>query len=437
MKNTKPILFLNWYRPPNSIIDLFKQYEDFLDFANNCNCPFVIMGDTNCDIMKKPFEGSTKTYNQINNIYCLKHVNDSLHTRVTNRSRTLVDHMLTNYQDKVKSHGIILNGMSDHYISYLVWVSKQPCANTSETYVTYRKSKNVDMEAVRSDLHNQSWKEIEKYCNIDDAIEKWETMLLEVVNRHMPLKTRRVRKTPSPWMNSNIIHLMKHRDKMKLKAKRKNDDELWKQYKHLKNKVTTEIRKVKRKYICDKLSNETNRNESWKTLKSLMGKCKSSNSAFPKENSSMIANKLNNHFANVATSTCTKSKKVSDRQSSHKVNSSERQLKFPPVSQLEVLKQVKSMKTKKSVGLDGIYIYILKESISEIIEPFTYLINKSLAEGVVPDKWKVAKIIPIHKKGDKLDFNNYRPISILPCASKIMERVVQKQLLQYSKSHSL
>ena len=55
----------------------------------------------------------------------------------------------------------------------------------------------------------------------------------------------------------------------------------------------------------------------------------------------------------------------------------------------------------------------------------------------MPDKWKVAKIIPIHKKGDKLDFNNYRPISILPCASKIMERVVQKQLLQYLKSHSL
>ena len=220
---------------------------------------------------------------------------------------------------------------SDHYISYLVWVSKQPCANTSETYVTYRKSKHVDMEAFRSDLHNQNWKEIEKYCNIDDAIEKWETMLLEVVNRHMPLKTRRVRKTPSPWMNSNIISLMKNRDKIKLKAKRKNDDELWKQYKHLKNKVTTEIRKAKRKNICDKLSNETNRNESWKTLKSLMGKCKSSNSAFPKENSSIIANKLNNHFANVATSTCTKSKKVSDRQSSHKVNSSERQLKFPPI----------------------------------------------------------------------------------------------------------
>ena len=55
----------------------------------------------------------------------------------------------------------------------------------------------------------------------------------------------------------------------------------------------------------------------------------------------------------------------------------------------------------------------------------------------MPDKWKVAKVIPIHKKGDKLDFNNYRPISLLPCASKVMERVVQRQLLNYLKSHSL
>ena len=104
MKNTKPIWFLNWYRPPNSRIDLFKRYEDFLDFANNnCNCPFVIMGDTNCDIINKPFEGSTKTYNQIYNRYCLKHLNDSLHMRITNRSRTLVEHMLglTNNLDKV------------------------------------------------------------------------------------------------------------------------------------------------------------------------------------------------------------------------------------------------------------------------------------------------------------------------------------------------
>ena len=69
------------------------------------------------------------------------------------------------------------------------------------------------------------------------------------------------------------------------------------------------------------------------------------------------------------------------------LKNSDRVFNFLAISQTEILKQIKSMKTKKSVGLDGISMYILKESITEMIEPFTYIINKSLAEGVVPDKW--------------------------------------------------
>ena len=343
--------------------------------------------------------------------------------------------MLTDYPDKVKSFGVIQNGMSDHYISYLVWKCKH--TSQSETFVSFRKSRNVDLEAFRSDLRNQNWKKVKEFSDINDAVSEWEKLLLEVVNKHMPLKTRRVRKKPSPWMNSEILTLMKQRDKAKLKAKKRNSDDLWKLYKRMKNKVTTEIRKSNRKYICDKLSEVTNRNESWTTLKSLMGNCNSSNSTFPKENSSVIANEFNNHFADIATNVCTNNTRANNRLYSHGEKVSDRKFKFVNVSQSYVLKQVMSMKTKKSVGLDEISMYILKESISEMIESFTFLINKSLSEGVVPDKWKVAKVIPIHKKGDKLDFNNYRPISLLPCASKVMERVVQRQLLDYLKCHSL
>ena len=435
LKNTTPVIFLNWYRPPSSRIELFDQYENFLAFASSLKGQLIIMGDTNCDIMKSPLEGKTKTYNHINDVYCLKQVNTKLYTRVTDRSSSLVDHMLTDYPDKVKSYGVLQNGMSDHYLSYLIWKCKQTSPN--ETYVTFRKSNNVDLESFKSDLRNQNWKRVEQCSDINEAIDVWEKMLLEVVNKHMPLKTRRVRKTPSPWMNSKILSLMKQRDKVKLKAsKTKNDDDLWKLYRRMKNKVTTEIRKSKRRYICDKLSGDTNRNQSWKILKSLMGQCKSSNSTFPKENSSVIANEINNHFANIATNVRTKRKKVNIHQKLHSKKSGE-VFKFFEISEMEVLKQVKAMKTKKSVGLDGISMFILKESISEMVEPFTFIINKSLTEGIVPDKWKVAKVIPIHKKGDKLDFNNYRPISLLPCASKVMERVVQRQLLNYLKSHSL
>ena len=65
------------------------------------------------------------------------------------------------------------------------------------------------------------------------------------------------------------------------------------------------------------------------------------------------------------------------------------------------------------------------------MKPLTYLINRSLSEGTVPSRWKVAKVIPLHKKGDKALANNYRPISLLTCLSKILEKIVQKHLIQF------
>ena len=89
------------------------------------------------------------------------------------------------------------------------------------------------------------------------------------------------------------------------------------------------------------------------------------------------------------------------------------------------------MKNKNSVGLDGISSSILKLSAEEITPSLTYLINRAILEHRVPTQWKKAKIIPLHKNGNKDLPNNYRPISLLPVVSKILERVVQNQLSIY------
>ena len=65
------------------------------------------------------------------------------------------------------------------------------------------------------------------------------------------------------------------------------------------------------------------------------------------------------------------------------------------------------------------------------------LINQVLNTGIFPDKLKIAKVIPIYKKGDPQLFENYRPTSLLPTISKVLEKIIHKQLSSYFEEYGI
>jgi hypothetical protein len=69
--------------------------------------------------------------------------------------------------------------------------------------------------------------------------------------------------------------------------------------------------------------------------------------------------------------------------------------------------------------------------------PLTRLINSSLTSGVVPEAWKEAIITPILKKGDPTEKQNYRPVSCLSVASKVLEKIVNDQVSSFMEAHKL
>ena len=73
----------------------------------------------------------------------------------------------------------------------------------------------------------------------------------------------------------------------------------------------------------------------------------------------------------------------------------------------------------------------------EICKPLTLIINQTLSTGIFPDTLKIAKVIPLYKKGDKALLENYRPISVLPSISKIFERIIFNQINDHFTSHDL
>ena len=89
------------------------------------------------------------------------------------------------------------------------------------------------------------------------------------------------------------------------------------------------------------------------------------------------------------------------------------------------------LKTSKGAGLDGIPARSLKDAAPSISAPLTAIINISISSEVLSEEWKYARVVPLYKDEDKKCMVNYRPISGLPVASKILERAVQIQLLQH------
>ena len=112
-------------------------------------------------------------------------------------------------------------------------------------------------------------------------------------------------------------------------------------------------------------------------------------------------------------------------------------MKLSAVHPDEVLKIINELSNSSAFGMDEIDTYIIKLIRDEITPAITHIINLSLSNGEFPDAWKVSKVVPLYKKDDVLNLNNYRPIAIIPIMSKILERAMYNQLIKHFSENAL
>ena len=104
-------------------------------------------------------------------------------------------------------------------------------------------------------------------------------------------------------------------------------------------------------------------------------------------------------------------------------NRNENCMFLTPVDEIGVSRVVESCKNKLSTDSYGLSMYIVKLIIATIVTPITHICNLSFKNGIFPENMKNDKIIPIFKSGYREDCTNYRPISLLPQISKILEKL--------------
>ena len=103
----------------------------------------------------------------------------------------------------------------------------------------------------------------------------------------------------------------------------------------------------------------------------------------------------------------------------------------------EVRKKLSRLNPNKSPGSDNLHPRILKEMKDVMDKPLTMLYQRTLSTGMIPHEWKHAKVTAIFKKGEKKKPNNYRPVSLTSIPCKIMESLIQDQIMKHMKSNNL
>ena len=108
-----------------------------------------------------------------------------------------------------------------------------------------------------------------------------------------------------------------------------------------------------------------------------------------------------------------------------------------PVNEDEVGNIIKSCKPNHSQDCDDINMYVLSKVTDQIVKPLVHIFNLSFSSGIFPSEMKTAKVIPLFKSGDRSDFSNYRPISLLSQFSKVLDKLFNFRLEQFLISNEI
>ena len=211
-------------------------------------------------------------------------------------------------------------------------------------------------------------------------------------------------------------------------------------YKSYKNKLTHSLRIAKRLYYEKQIEKlKSNVKATWKVLNEILNRNKGKRAlpsvfradsheiADPKE----IANLFCKYFTNIGPNLASKIPASEKSHSSFLPPKLVNSIFLEVASEEEIIEICGTCRSGSAVGHDSISMNLIKDSIDKIIFPITGIINLSITSGIVPNQLKIARVIPLFKSGEQDIFTNYRPESVLPAFSKILERVMYNRLLRF------
>jgi len=419
------------YRAPDKSLMLFNEELTRIFSELDSRDLTLIVGDLNIDLID-PNAAESEVICNFYSASFFPLIHDPTH--ISGHSSKCIDHIWSNHPNNTIRSGVLDVRITDH----LPVFSVVHYANKVNSF-SLRKFRDHSLASL-SNLSVNMLRFVDEFSLLgsDDINVKcieFCQKTYQVYNRCCPVRTKFLSQSRAlkPWITSSLTECIRRKHVLFREYKRGEID--FHVYNAYKNIVTSLIRKVKSRYYFNKFDGRHNSaRDMWKGINRLMNRRVRGNTVdeivvngLPVSDPVAIADHFNSYFADVGSDLDGKipAPLRSPLDWMGQVNS--RSFFVNPSTAFNVSNIINSLPNKSS-DLDSIPIFIFKYCVDIVSSAISQLFNKSISDGVFPDCLKIAKVIPVHKTGDRKAVNNYRPISVLPTLSKIFERLMFERL---------
>ena len=406
-----------FYRPPNSsysIFDTVFHSLELIDISQYSN--FIFVCDFNVDFCNDSHPLYSKITALMDLFSLSQIVSDYTHKSSSGR-HSLIDLVFISNPSVPYTCSVIPPlANSDHLGDHTTLNLQSPTLPKARhcPQKIWRCS-HADYSKARQLISNVDWESLLSE-NIDQSWHPWQHTFLTIMEECILRRALTPRRHNLPWLNKRIIQSMRRRNNLFKRIKISSDNAH--KYRQARNRVVAVLRLAKREYFC-KL-NPCKSKEFWKSIK-VINKCSSSIPVISQGSTTLSSDQQKADALNSFFSQCFKYKvpPLIPLDCNH-MNTCPEDL-LCTVEEVTVL--LKSLNISKASGPDGISARMLKATASEIAPSITALFNLSIRCNRPPRQWKKSHVVPIPKqKSNAPTVADFRPISLLPVLSKLLEK---------------
>lgn len=413
------------YRRPGSSPDDLKHILEYL-LANTNKCSrIVIGGDFNAPDVSWSNEGvacpGTKLSEVLVDIAFSRCLRQSVEepTRITDRSSNLLDLL---FVSKHFDHCSVTvhEGISDHKLVFLkcnLDVGKKDSAQVKQYYDYERANDESVIDYLEEHLDG-----FEERTDVNEMWLKFKSITEYCLSNFIPKKTKTT-KRHNPWITREILQA-----KRKLKRLRKRHSPAICEQN---GKLKTLIKLAKEAYFTKSLPEfiSSSPEKFWRYLtpsRTNISQLRINNNVV--NDKAKMSSEFNHYFQSVFTI------ESSDRSS---IPNDERSNVSDFVSEQGIVSLLLSINARKSPGPDAVPNEFLKRYAEWVAKYLTRIFFISLRDSVLPDDWLIARVVPVKKSGKSDSIDNYRPISLTCTSCKLLEHIVNKQLISFMEDKGI